>query len=187
MTEAQLEKRRAYHRDYYRRHKGRIREGARERERVKSLSEVLCLCGCGEYTHLSKQGKPSKFLPGHNRRLVERKGHVAEDRGFISPCWIWQGSPERDGYGQVRVDGVHKRAHRWYYERFVSAIPKGFEVDHLCYVRLCVNPNHLEAVPPAVNLWRASIRKLGLSPLQLLSLRSWMGDNLTDEQLRKLW
>jgi hypothetical protein len=45
-------------------------------------------------------------------------------------------------------------AHRVSYEIYKGAIPDGMQVDHLCRVRSCVNPDHLEAVPQATNLER---------------------------------
>jgi hypothetical protein len=40
------------------------------------------------------------------------------------------------------------------YETFVGPIPEGYEVDHRCRNPICINPGHLEAVPPAINLSR---------------------------------
>lgn len=37
-------------------------------------------------------------------------------------------------------------AHRIAYELYKGKIPDGLTVDHLCFNRLCQNPQHLEAV-----------------------------------------
>lgn len=76
-------------------------------------------------------------------------------------CWVWQGRPKNSGYGQmtVRDDGAMRTilAHRASYETFVAAIPDGNQLDHLCRVRLCVNPAHLEPVTPRQNVHRSPI------------------------------
>lgn len=69
-------------------------------------------------------------------------------------CWLWSGSCDRGGYGQITVNGKHLRAHRVAYEAFVGPIPDGLQLDHLCRVRACVNPEHLEPVTARVNALR---------------------------------
>lgn len=67
-------------------------------------------------------------------------------------CWLWLGYVGiRNGYGSF---GAGKLAHRVAYEAFVGAIPPGLQIDHLCKVRRCVNPDHLEAVTQRENLLR---------------------------------
>ncbi len=51
-------------------------------------------------------------------------------------------------------DGKMLYAHRVSYELFVDAIPDGLTLDHLCRVRHCVNPSHLEPVTMRENLMR---------------------------------
>lgn len=72
-----------------------------------------------------------------------------------SECWLWTGRLTRDGYGRFRVSEDGKRrnffAHRVAYTRTKGAVPVGFCIDHLCGVRRCVNPHHLEAVTSSEN------------------------------------
>lgn len=70
-------------------------------------------------------------------------------------CLLWTGTTVK-GYGRFR-DGSQQLvlAHRWLYERWVGLIPDGLQMDHLCRVRACVNPDHLEVVTGSVNVQRA--------------------------------
>lgn len=70
-------------------------------------------------------------------------------------CLLWTGAKQRSGYGQLDVSGRRISVHRIAYEAFKGGIPEGLEIDHLCRVRNCVNPHHLEAVPHIENLRRA--------------------------------
>jgi hypothetical protein len=69
-------------------------------------------------------------------------------------CWLWQGSRNDKGYGHIRVDRRLHGAHRVAYELVVGPIPDGLVIDHLCRVRNCVRPDHLETVTNAENLRR---------------------------------
>lgn len=82
-----------------------------------------------------------------------------EDEGKIvrlveTGCWIWLGELNRNGYGRVCVKGKRPVAHRHVYETLVGPIPEGLLLDHLCRVRCCVNPSHLEPVTPKENTLR---------------------------------
>ena len=80
-------------------------------------------------------------------------------------CWIWQGSKLPNGYGTLvigsRTDGSRQRhyAHRLAYEIAVGEIPDGLQIDHLCNVRDCVNPAHLEPVTTQENSRRGAERR----------------------------
>jgi hypothetical protein len=85
-----------------------------------------------------------------------------------SGCWLWTGAMSPNGYGMVRVkkDGVRRTigAHRALYIAVRGEPPAGMDLDHLCRVRHCVNPDHLEPVTRRVNTIR------GIGP-RLLSAR----------------
>lgn len=68
-------------------------------------------------------------------------------------CWPWRGRP-RNGYGRFNFRGKFVSAHCFAYQRLVGPIPEGFDLDHTCRNRACVNPAHLEPVPPVVNVLR---------------------------------
>lgn len=74
-------------------------------------------------------------------------------------CWLWMGSRNALGYGQVqrgrRGEGLIQ-AHRATYELIVGPIPAGLELDHLCRQPSCVRPDHLEPVTQAENKRRAN-------------------------------
>lgn len=75
-----------------------------------------------------------------------------------SGCWLWTASCFFNGYGQTSFGGrTGIRAHRVIYELLVGPIPTGLDLDHLCRVRCCVNPAHLEPVTRSVNLQRGDV------------------------------
>jgi HNH endonuclease len=71
-------------------------------------------------------------------------------------CWLWTASCHyREGYGKFGYQGRTIEAHRWAWLATHGAFPPPpFELDHLCRVRRCVNPFHLEAVTARENLLR---------------------------------
>jgi len=73
-------------------------------------------------------------------------------------CWLWTGAEGVRGYGNLYVNGKFRAAHRLAYELLVGPIPEQLHLDHLCRIRMCVNPDHLEPVTPHENVMR------GMSP-----------------------
>ena len=80
-----------------------------------------------------------------------------------SGCWLWTKYLTRDGYAKAKlpkVEGDWRHgtrtvvAHRVMYEEYVGPIPEGLTLDHLCRVRHCVNPAHLEPVTAEENVMR---------------------------------
>ena len=99
------------------------------------------------YVRMRRHGDPLAFAASKDRlaRFEER----TEWRG---ECLIWTGAKLPSGYGRFWDDNRPIYAHRWAYERVNGPIPEGLEVDHLCWVRDCVNPAHLRAVTHADNM-----------------------------------
>jgi DNA-binding transcriptional regulator YiaG len=84
--------------------------------------------------------------------MKQRRGFLVEDCGYETPCWIHRGALNHAGYGQVFGKTAHRRA----WEEAHGLIPHGLEIDHLCRVRACVNPDHLELVTRAENCRRGA-------------------------------
>lgn len=78
----------------------------------------------------------------------------AKTRLMVDGCWLWEGATTKCGYGTTTVDYRTVYAHRWAYEALVGPIPEGMQLDHLCRVRNCVRPDHLEPVTLAENVRR---------------------------------
>ncbi len=76
------------------------------------------------------------------------------DKDGPGGCWLWTGGVERNGYARFRHNGSRTGVHRYSYELLVGPIPDGLTIDHLCGVRTCVNPTHLEAVTSRENTRR---------------------------------
>lgn len=103
---------------------------------------------------------------GGNLNPKARTGpdYKIEDRGYETPCWIWQKGTFR-GYGvgafkSIGIETAH--AHRAYYIAAKGPIPPfpAAVIDHLCRTPPCVNPAHLEAVVPSRNVKRGDQAKL---------------------------
>lgn len=70
-------------------------------------------------------------------------------------CWLWTANTTRGGYGLFNVTSRRPvYAHRFVWELTRGPIPAGYQIDHLCRVRRCVNPEHLEPVTQQENLRR---------------------------------
>jgi hypothetical protein len=75
-------------------------------------------------------------------------------------CWFWMGARSRGKgnkkwYGSFKYKGRSIRAHRFSHDELGGKVcPPGFHRDHLCKFSLCVNFDHIEAVPHEVNQHR---------------------------------
>ena len=90
----------------------------------------------------------------HVMSMLDRLWSKVNVRG-PDDCWLWTASLHGKGYGQFNTGRRIMNAHIVVYEldrKF--EVPRGLEIDHLCHVRTCMNPSHLEAVTKAVNILR---------------------------------
>ncbi len=80
------------------------------------------------------------------------------DQRTTDECWPWKLSLNSKGYGQIGW-WAGGRSHMTSAVRAVwtslhGPIGAGLVIDHLCRVRSCCNPNHLEPVTPLENTRR---------------------------------
>ena len=104
-----------------------------------------CQCGCGH----SLSGGSLSYLPYHGRHFYKRKEPKWEV--LENGCWKWLLYANNKGYGIWNHAGRSILAHVVLWERRNGPVPAGLELDHLCRNRLCVNPDHLEAVTTTVS------------------------------------
>ena len=106
----------------------------------------------------------SKPTPELTERQLENFWVKIDKGDKLGPggCWLWTAGLDGPGYGGFKLHPLGMfRAHRISYKLMRGAIPLGLEIDHLCRVRKCVNPDHLEAVTNRTNNLR------GISPAAL--------------------
>lgn len=111
-----------------------------------------CHCGCGEKTRISPEtdprkgairGQPRRFLQGHQCRSAPME-YVEEDRGYSTPCLIWQRFCKPDNhYGVTRYQGKKRLAHIVVWEKVHGPVPLGLCVCHHCDIPSCGRLDHL--------------------------------------------
>ena len=131
---------------------------------VRPVSYSYCQCGCGQLAPIAKKtdrrdgsvkGQPVRFIKGHQSRrrdlrsdfdaLVDKNGPTICPE--LGPCWLWLGYRDKDGYGQIKVNGRTRIATHVDLElEGYYIIPAAFgklEVLHRCDNTSCVRPSHL--------------------------------------------
>jgi HNH endonuclease len=98
-------------------------------------------------------------------------------------CWLWTGALNQYGYGNFVVKASRPTknigAHRFSHLIFKGPIPKGKEIDHLCKVRRCIHPQHIESVTHRENLMRGeTLGALNARKTHCYKGHSLSGDNL---------
>ena len=97
------------------------------------------------YIRLKRHGTTvSPFLDNWTRYMVDETG-----------CWLWAGPIYNNGYGKLsRAAHGTRLAHRAFYMRRHGDLARSVDLDHLCRIRHCVNPDHLEPVSRSLNIKR---------------------------------
>lgn len=78
----------------------------------------------------------------------------APQRPVEGGCWLWEGGCIPAGYGSISIDDTTHMVHRVVYEAAVEPIPPNLDLDHICRVPACCNPDHLEPVTRLENVLR---------------------------------
>jgi hypothetical protein len=101
-------------------------------------------------------------------------------------CWLWTATQNGYGYGKLWWSGSTRRAHRVVYQLLVGEIPASLQLDHLCRVRHCVNPAHLEPVTGRENLLRGdTIPAKCAAKTHCPKGHLLVGDNLVPSDLKR--
>ena len=120
---------------------------------------AICACGCGLELPTDKQGRSTTYRKGHHFRKQGPRFTI-EDCGYSTPCMIWNGQLNKDGYAIGWHEGRTRQMHIVYYRRAHPEHLPGYPLDHLCRQRPCVNDKHMEPVTNAENVRRGLSAKL---------------------------
>lgn len=130
--------------------------------RAKREGNVACTCGtCGAFFRLGvekvRRGNGqycSRACYAVVRKFESNARFWSMVQEHEDGCWLWTGPLTTGGYGRFRSKWYSMSAHRYAYETIIGSVDDGLHLDHLCRVRRCVNPAHLEPVTPRENILR---------------------------------
>lgn len=74
------------------------------------------------------------------------------------PCVPWHNAPNKNGYGNLKIDGRQHIAHRWVYEQINGPVERHLQICHSCDNRICVRPGHLWLGTQQDNMHDAAVK-----------------------------
>jgi hypothetical protein len=101
-------------------------------------------------------------------------------------CWLWQGFITPTGYGYISFNYKQYPTHRFVYELLINKVDIKLQLDHLCRVRHCINPTHLEEVTRTTNVRRGLVAKLNIEDVRQIHTLHKTG-NYTLKQLGNMF
>jgi hypothetical protein len=122
-------------------------------------SAGLTCAECGQHFEPSRKRKRqqtycSRRCSGMAIRVpVEIRLQAKSILDPMSGCLLWTGCLNASGYGTIGIEGKSKLAHVVAFRTSGGTIPDGYQIDHLCRTRACIDPAHMEPVTPREN-WR---------------------------------
>ncbi|HYW90471.1 MAG TPA: HNH endonuclease signature motif containing protein [Chloroflexota bacterium] len=139
-------------------------------QRTNGSSQWRCRCDCGSTKIVSlgnlRKGRVQscgclqrEVAPRHAFRVTQGLAIERFWRSIVcdltSECWIWVGPVFSTGYGRIYIGGTNVQAHRFAYQLLVGPLDPRLVIDHLCNVRSCVRPDHLEQKTSLENYLRS--------------------------------
>lgn len=105
------------------------------------------------YGHRPEFRESGRFVKGWSNTPIEvrlQENCIPEPN---SGCHLFTGFIA-NGYGRIAYQGRPQQAHRLAYEAKFGPVPRDLVIDHLCRVRSCINPDHMEPVTQTINKLR---------------------------------
>lgn len=129
------------------------------------------------YKRWLRHGDP---LGGRQRYKTPEEAFAARTMPVTETgCLLWEGAvagPKK--YGRIRADGRYQYAHRWAWEQVFGEIPENMLLDHICYIPVCCNVDHMRLATHQENMQNLS----GLQSNNTTGFR-----NITWHKQHKLW
>ncbi len=138
--------------------------------------------GCGRVAqqsglcsgHLAQRATNMTLRPLRGtQQWIEYRFAEAAAASNESGCWLWP-TVNSNGYPScsIRFEGQKfTLAHRLSFRMFVDTLPQGVAIHHICAVRNCVNPEHLQSADAAANTLESLSRASMLARIRHLQVQ----------------
>ena len=132
-------------------------------------SYYCCACNYERVQKVRREGIPSPHSLGEQLAMFMSKTEFTDEVPDVPDppkggCLLWTASKYPSGYGRFghsRPPGPPTtRAHRWIYQFVHGLLDTKTDLDHLCGVKHCVAPWHLDPVGRKEHVARTRERQL---------------------------